>query len=102
MDVSLNKPFKENIRTLWSEWMSGDEDHKLTRGGRLKKPSITLWCHWVLKAWEQVDQAIVAKSFKKCCISSTLDGTEDDILFEDESDIDLFADIEDDHYDNIS
>ena len=51
----------------------------------------------VLKAWEQIDTAIVRKSFKKCCISNALDGTEDGILFEDsESDSDPFADIDSD------
>ena len=41
---------------------------------------------------EQIDPAIVVKS---CCISNYLGGTEDDILFEDESDSDTdpFADI---------
>lgn len=105
LDVSLNKPFKENVRTLWSEWMAGDADHELTQGGRLKKPSITLWCQWVSKAWDQVDQGIVVKSFKKCCISNALDGTEDDILFQDlsdkDSDLDPFEDLESDHYDDI-
>ena len=48
-----------------------------------------------MKAWEQIDPAIVIKSSKKCCISNNLDGTEDGILFEDESDSDTdpFADI---------
>ena len=27
LDVSINKPFKEKIRILWSNWMAGDEDH---------------------------------------------------------------------------
>ena len=55
-----------------------------------------------MKAWEGVDTAIIIKSFKKCCISNALDGTEDNILFEDdsdsdnESDTDPFADIDDD------
>lgn len=60
--VSLTKPFKENVRTLRSEWMAGDIDHEVTQGGRLKKPSITSWCQWVSKAWNQVDEGIVIKS----------------------------------------
>ena len=44
-------------------------------------------------AWEQIDPAIIV--VKSCCISNNLDGTKDDILFEDESDSDTdpFADI---------
>lgn len=48
LHVSLNKPFKQAVRILWTEWMAGDEDHEVTRaGGRLKRHSITLWCQWV-------------------------------------------------------
>ena len=74
LDVSLNKPFKGIL------WTAGDKDHELTPGGRLKRPSITLWCRWVLTAWEKVATAIVIKSFKKCSISNALDGTEDGML----------------------
>ena len=59
LDVSINKD-------LWSDWMAGSTDHALTRRGRLKRPSITLWCQWVLKAWNDIDPAIIIKSFKKC------------------------------------
>ena len=63
----------------------------------------------MLKAWEEVDPAIIVKAFKKCSISNALDGSEDDALYEDdsgdESDADPFADIdnevEDDPYDDI-
>ena len=71
----INKPFKDKVRVLWTEWMSSSTDHALTRGGRLKKPSITLWCDWVVKAWDEVDTAIIVKAFKKCGISNALDGS---------------------------
>ena len=45
----LNKPLKENVRTLWTEWIADDMDHEFTKGGRLKKPSIILWWQWILK-----------------------------------------------------
>jgi hypothetical protein len=32
--------------------------------------------------WESVKQEIIVKSFKQCGISIALDGTEDDVLFE--------------------
>lgn len=68
LDVSVNKPFKDKVRVLWTEWIAGSTDHALTRGGRLKKTSITLWCEWVLKAWNEIDTAIIVKAFKKCGI----------------------------------
>ena len=49
----------------------------------------------MLKAWNNIDPPIIIKSFKKCCISNALDGSEDSILYEDdsndESDTDPFA-----------
>ena len=74
--------------------MAGSTDHALTRAGQLKKPSVTLWCEWIVKAWNEIDSAIIIKSFKKCGISNALDGSEDDMLYQDdESDSDLFADL---------
>ena len=42
--------------------------------------------HWVSSAWTSIPAELVAKSFKKCCISSALDGMEDDD--EEDSDVD--------------
>ena len=52
----------------------------------------------MLKAWKEIDRNIKVKAFKNSCISNALDESEDDILFEDESegeseDQDPFADI---------
>ena len=32
LNVSLNKPFKEAVRILWTEWMAGDKDHEQEAG----------------------------------------------------------------------
>ena len=51
-----------------------------------------------MKAWNEIDTAIIIKAFKKCGISNALDGSEDDILYQDdESDSDPFADLDEDH-----
>ena len=92
LDVSISKPFKEKVRVLCFNWMAGESDHELTRGGRLKKPSITLWCLWVIQAWDEIDPTVVIKAFKKCSISNALDGSEDNTLYEDDSDDDCDAD----------
>ena len=34
-------------------------------------------------AWKAIPESIIVRSFKKCCISIALDGSEDDILWED-------------------
>ena len=33
---------------------------------------------------ESIPESIIVRSFKKCCISNALDGSEDDILWEDD------------------
>ena len=35
-------------------------------------------------AWKAIPESIIVRSFKKCCISNALDGSEDDILCEDD------------------
>lgn len=50
----------------------------------MQAPGLDVFCTFIIKAWEKVKTESVIKSFKKCCISNALDGTEDDILWEDD------------------
>jgi len=43
---------------------------------------------WVSAAWKAIPESIIIRSFKKCCISNALDGSEDDILWKDDEDKD--------------
>jgi len=56
---------------------------ELTETGKIKlaAPSEVAW--WVSAAWKAIPESIIIRSFKKCCIRYTLDGSEDDILWED-------------------
>jgi hypothetical protein len=38
----------------------------------------------VSAVWKAIRERIIGRSFKKCCISKALDGSEDDILWEDD------------------
>jgi hypothetical protein len=38
----------------------------------------------VSAAWKAIQESIIVRSFKKCCINNALDGSEDDILSEDD------------------
>ena len=69
----------------------------LTLAGRVKLPSISNVCEWVNNAWQRVKSEIIVKCLKKCGISSALNGSEDDILYE-ESD----ASSENNHEDYLS
>ena len=38
---------------------------------------------WMSAAWRAIPESIIVRSFKKRCISNALDGSEDDVLWED-------------------
>lgn len=84
LDVCLNKPFKDGMRKLYGDWMR--EDRALTPSGRIKRPSAAKIAEWVSAAWYSLPHDMVVRAFKKCSISNELDGTEDDCIWEEDSD----------------
>ena len=51
----------------------------------LVQPLVTV-CQWVKESWQELSKEMVKRSFKKCGISNALDGTEDDLVWEEEED----------------
>lgn len=86
LDVMVNKPFKDHLKQLYTNWLLGG-GHALTPTGKLKKPSIALLGEWILKAWAWISSDSIVVGFKKCCITNALDGSEDDILWRDVQEI---------------
>lgn len=82
LDVSINKPFKDHLRKEYNDWML-EGDHELTPSGNIKKPSLPLICNWILAAWDKIKPETIRHGFKKCCLSNAMDGSEDDVLWED-------------------
>jgi hypothetical protein len=39
---------------------------------------------WVSAAWKAIPESIIIRSFKKCCINNALEGSEVDVLWEDD------------------
>ena len=91
LDVGVNKPFKDNLRQYWNKWML-DGNHTFTPAGRIRKPDLRQICQWILESWSAISPDIIKRSFLKCCITNALDGTEDDILWEEMDESDPFAD----------
>jgi hypothetical protein len=56
--------------------------HAFTPTGKIKRPSYSTVASWVKDSWEEVDVDLIKKSFKCCGVSTKLDGSEDDLLFE--------------------
>jgi hypothetical protein len=38
---------------------------------------------WIIKAWQHISPELTMKGFKKCWISNAVDGTDDDMLWND-------------------
>ena len=84
LDVSVNKPFKDGLRRCWVDWMiEGEKSY--AKGGLMQKVDFPPICLWILKVWEELPAETIHRTFLKCCISNSLDGTEDDVLWEDDS-----------------
>lgn len=91
LDVAINKPFKDRTRKKWQEWMLADQ-HTFTASGRIHKVEFPQICQWIYKAWEDIPNELVKKPFCKCCITNAMD----DQMWDDDSDSDPFADIDED------
>uniref|UniRef100_A0A8C4QJK3 HTH CENPB-type domain-containing protein n=1 Tax=Eptatretus burgeri TaxID=7764 RepID=A0A8C4QJK3_EPTBU len=88
LDVSINKPFKDGLRRCWSDWIiSGEKTY--TRSGRIRKVDLPTICGWIVKVWEEMPSDIIKRAFLKCCISNSMDGTEDDIIWEEDAASDI-------------
>ena len=83
MDVSINKSFKYRLRQQYLTWIAGTA-RELTETGKIKRADPSEVARWVSAAWKAIPESIIIRSFKKCCISNALDGSEDDILCEDD------------------
>ena len=87
LDVRVNKPFKARLSEQYDCWIL-DHDREMTASGKIKCAPPHVVARWVSSAWTSIPAELVAKSFKKCCISNTLDGTEDSLLWDDDNEDD--------------
>ena len=55
-----------------------------TKSGRMTKVDLLMICSWIVKVWEEIPSDIIKRAFLKCCISN-MDGTEDNIIWEEEA-----------------
>ena len=73
LDVSINKPFKEEIRRKYNEYCIENTNLKVSR-----KQIID----WVGEIWysEKLSSAMISKSFKKAGVTLNFDGSEDELF----------------------
>jgi len=83
MDISINKPFKDRLRQQYLTWLP-DPARELTETGKFKCAAPSEVARWVSAVWKAIPEIIIIRSFKKCCISIALDGSDDEIQWQDD------------------
>jgi len=64
LDIVVNKPFKEYLKWLCSEWlMTGC--HAVPPAGRIKMPIVMLLCQLIIMAWQGTSPDANLKGLKK-------------------------------------
>lgn len=81
LDISINKPCRDRFREHYTNWLTSEE-HQLTPNGRIRHASLGQLANWIATAWNKIPDETVITAFKKCCISNTMDGSEDDALWD--------------------
>jgi len=60
---------------------AGDFEHELIKSTTVNYGSENVKSMQIITAWQHISPAVNVKGFKKCCISSAVDGTEGDRLW---------------------
>ena len=63
----------------WNKWMINGEK-QLTKAGNLKRSKLATVCQWIVNSWNVIPSDMVIRSFLKCRISNSINGSEDDEL----------------------
>ena len=58
------------------QWMD-ERLHTHTKGSNMQKTSLKQIVQWILKAWSDLDQEIIIKSFHRCALSARGNETQD-------------------------
>ncbi|CAH1242466.1 POGK [Branchiostoma lanceolatum] len=95
LDVGVNKVLKDRMKRKWNAWMV-DRPHEYTKMGNRRLPSKNQILSWLAEAWGDVK-----RSFRKAGISLSMDGTEDDAIYQSDNDLETDSESED-HSDSES
>ena len=79
LDVSINAPFKKKVEDSALQHLSDNLEAYVT-GKCTASVRRILLTKWIGAAWEEIcdDEEMIVRSFKKCGISVSADGSEDD------------------------
>ena len=82
LDVSINKPFKTELRRSWGRYMRESAKTARDRGERVKAASKETVIGWLVSAFKtiQTKPSMIMYSFLVCGISNKLDGSQDNFI----------------------
>jgi hypothetical protein len=60
LDVGVNKPFKDRLRTKWNHWIEGG---KLTKYGNYASVPISLLLEWIADCWDSITTSTILNAF---------------------------------------
>ena len=83
LDKCINKPFKAKVRAQYEAWMVNGP-FTYTSSGKKRAPSKEMVLRWIDRAWREIPVDLIMRSFKSCGINNALDGTEDDLVWDDD------------------
>ena len=75
LDVSINKPFKDELKKKYTKYCMDQQDNK----ARVTQEDLI---NWVAEVWydDKLSSEIISKSFKAAGITLALDGSEDEMF----------------------
>ena len=59
-----------------------DAIKEYTPSGKIKRPTYSLVANWIKESWDSIDTNMIKRSFKCCGVSNSLDGSEDNLIFD--------------------
>ncbi|GBC09636.1 hypothetical protein RclHR1_00900022 [Rhizophagus clarus] len=72
---------RRGVRRLYNNWMK-DAIKDYTPSGKIKRPTYSLVANWIKESWDSIDTNMIKRSFKCCGVSNSLDGSEDNLIFD--------------------
>jgi hypothetical protein len=83
--ITVNKPFKDQLRAKWENRMMGGI-HEYNKTGQMKRPSYKDIVAWIVESWTAVNENCVRNGFIKVggdeAVSSDSDYVHDDTFSE--------------------
>ncbi len=82
LDVGINKPFKQALRSIWANYVRDQVSANPDRRFKVPAPSNELITQWVSQAWEvlKTKDDLIRNSFKACGLTLKKEETNSSIL----------------------